>query len=386
MHFRIQLCWGALLIAASLFGQPYFGQAQSPVIRVEAGQRIAVAVEATGEAAKVLTRALELNGAIQPSPPDAAEFVVSARGDAGRLQGSLRASTGASRFSRTFSGDTREAAKALADAVVQDLTGVPGFATSQIAFISKQSGHKEVYIMDSDGERVRQLTRDGSIALGPKFSNDGRRIAFTSYKSGYPDIWVIDLAKSTKRSIAFFPGVNSGAAFSPDGGRLALTLSKDGNTDLYTMPSEGGAASRVLRTAGTEASPSWSPDGEKLVFVSDTRGSPQLFVISASGGTPSRLNTQSSYTTEPSWSPDGHKIAYTIMAAGQGQIAFTDLRNNKQEVLTSGGNNESPSWLRDSRHLVFARGGQIYLCDSLTRQTTQLTTSISGSSEPHASR
>ncbi|MEM6602137.1 MAG: biopolymer transporter Tol [Verrucomicrobiota bacterium] len=376
----------ALPALMCLLGLTSAAIAQNPVITVEAGSSIPVSITASGELGKILKNDFTLTGVSTVVPADQAEFIISASSTGSGVSGTLKSTSGQTRFTKSFSGDLRSAAHQLADAVIQDMTGKPGIATSKVTFISKQSGKKEVYIMDIDGEKVRQITRDQSIALGPKFSPDGQRIAFTSYKSGYPDVWVIDLARSTKRAIAFFPGVNSGASFSPDGNTLALTLSKDGNTDLYTMPAAGGNPTRIARTRGTEASPSWSPNGSEVVFVSDVRGSPQLYIVPADGGSLSRLQTFASYTTEPNWSPDGNFIAYSIMTAGQSQIAITDLRTKKQTIITSSGNNESPSWARDSRHLVFARSGKLYLCDTVTRKTTPLTRNISSCTEPNVSR
>ena len=384
MKFRL-LHVIACISTCAFLGTP-FTSAQTPIITVEASSSLPISISASGELSDILKKDFTLTGATTVVPASEAQFILSANPAGSGVTGTLKSSSGETRFTKSFSGDLRSAAHELADAVIQDITGKPGIATSQVAFISKQSGNKEVYIMDIDGAKVRQITRDQSIALGPKFSPDGQRIAFTSYKSGYPDVWVIDLSKSSKRAIAFFPGVNSGASFSPNGNTLALTLSKDGNTDLYTMPATGGNPVRIARTRGTEASPSWSPSGSEIVFVSDVRGSPQLYIVAAQGGALSRLQTFASYTTEPNWSPDGNHIAYSIMTAGQSQIAVTDMRTKEQTIITTGGNNESPSWARDSRHLLFARSGKLYLCDTVTRKTTPLTSNISSCTEPNVSR
>ncbi|MGF1679465.1 MAG: biopolymer transporter Tol [Candidatus Methylacidiphilales bacterium] len=372
---------GAILICAGVESS----KAQAPVIKVEAGESVSVAIQSSGELAGILKNNFMIHGAINVVEANRADFIIAAAAGSGGVEGSVKSATGATRLTRMTMGDLRKAAHEFTDAVIQELTGRPGIATSQVVFVSNQSGHKEIYLMDMDGERVRQITRDQSISLGPKFSPDGGRIAFTSYKSGHPDVWVIDLARSTKKAVAFFPGVNSGASFSPDGSRLALTLSKDGNTDLYTMPAGGGDPVRLVRTRGTEASPVWSPNGQQILFVSDDRGAPQLFIIPATGGSMERLQTFSSYTTEPTWSPDGTKVAYSLMTAGQSQIGMTDLRTKEQTVLTAGGSHESPSWARDSRHLVYSKGGQLFLCDTLTKKTSRLTSRISGCTEPNVS-
>lgn len=319
-------------------------------------------------------------------------YIISATTSPTGLMGRLYDSnTKADLLNKNYPGasDLRQASHLFSDAILEAITGVKGFATSRVAFISAKTGNKELYAMDIDGANVYALTNDQRISSGPAWSKDGRSVAYTSYKSGYPDVYVVKLAnqlggQNTRTRVAFFPGTNSGPSFSPDGNRLALMLSKDGNPEIYTIPTMGGAATRVTKTRGTETSPCWSPDGTRLVYTSDERGSVQLFITPASGGAAERLVTNSTYSAEPDWSPDGSKIAYTARMGGKLQVCVYDL-NTKQvmQVTTEGG--EDPSWTRNSRHLVFSNAGALYILDSVTRQFVRLENNLTGCSEPATS-
>jgi TolB protein len=289
-------------------------------------------------------------------------------------------------FNRSYMGSPREMIHQFADDIVQAITGIPGIATTQIAFISKASGAKELYVMNLDGSSIRQITRDRSISGSPSFSPDASQVAYTSYKSGYPDVYVVNLKTGQRNRVAAFPGLNSGATFSPSGNRLALTLSKSGNPEIYTMSSGGGSLVRVTKTRGTEASPSWSPNGDSLVFTSDDRGSPQLYISSAQGGDLKRLNTGFLYATEPVWSPDGKKIAFNARIGGSFQICLYDIQTQQTRQLTKNSNNEDPSWARNSRHLVFSRNGQLVLLDTISLETYEIKTGLSQCTEPSCSK
>lgn len=289
-------------------------------------------------------------------------------------------------FNQTYNGNRRSVIDQLADDIIQSITGIPGIATTRVAFISKASGAKELYLMNLDGSSVKQITRDHNISGSPSFSPDGIHVAYTSYKSGYPDVYSVNVNTGQRNSIASFPGLNSGAAYSPDGNRLALTLSKSGNPEIYILNANGGSPTPITRTRGAESSPTWSPNGNSIVFVSDDRGSPQLYMASANGGGMKRLSTGFLYATEPSWSPDGKKIAFNSRIGGSFQICLYDFETQQTLQLTKTSNNEDPNWTRNSRHLVFSRNGQLVLLDTVSLETYELKNGLSQSTEPSCSR
>jgi TolB protein len=307
-----------------------------------------------------------------------------ARGTAsgGNLQGQVVDRGGSSVLSKSYAGSARENAHRFADDIVETITGNKGFATSKIAFIATRSGKKEVYAADYDGSNARQMTHDGVISVHPSISPDRRRIAYTGYQSGYPDVYVIELASGARNRVVNFPGTNSGAAFSPDGGRIALSVSKDGNPELYTVSAGGGGARRLTRTRGVESGPTWSPDGDEIIYSSDDRGSPQLYRISASGGQGQLISTGQSYCTEPNWSPDGKKVAFNVRSGGF-QIAVLDLDGGGTRIVSAG---ENPVWGADSRHLICAEGGGLYLLDSVTSRKTKILDGLGRITEPSWSR
>ncbi|MGH9845210.1 MAG: hypothetical protein ACREEM_41365, partial [Blastocatellia bacterium] len=87
-------------------------------------------------------------------------------------------------LSASLNGEARDMAHQFADQIVKLLTGQDGIATSKIAYIA----NREVYLMDYDGYGSRAFTRDGSIALFPSLSLDGKRLAYVSYRSGHPNV------------------------------------------------------------------------------------------------------------------------------------------------------------------------------------------------------
>jgi TolB protein len=250
--------------------------------------------------------------------------------------------------------DLRRFSHLFADEILRAITGEKGAFTTKIAYVSTQTGNKEIYIMDWDGHNPLPLTRNGSINLNPDFSPDGREIIFTSYKRGNPDLYRRSLSNTAEVALSNRKGLNITGAWSPDGNKIALALSKDGDAEIYTLDKDGRNPTRLTIDPALDLYPAWSPDGRKIAFVSDRLGKPQIFVMNADGGEVRRLTTSGNYNVNPRWSPKGDRIAYSRMTDGGFNI-FTIAPDGSSDIqLTFDGNNENPSWSADGRFICFS--------------------------------
>jgi len=365
----------AALCAASVLG------AEAPTITVSKKDVIAISVSPIGGAdgaivTKTVQEDLARSGYFAIAPSSAAGFIVSGVSNGGSLDGKVVDHSGSSVVASNYSGTARSKAHAFADDIIRTITGNTGISSGKIAFVATRSGHKEIYTADYDGANVQQLTHDDSINVHPSLSPDGRKLAYTGYKSGYPDIYEVDLASGSRNRIIKYPGTNTGAAYAPDNRRIACTLSKDGNPELYV----GG--NRLTHTPGVESSPTWSPNGDEIIYSYDGSGTPQLYRISASGGVGHEISTGHNYCTEPNWSPDGKKVAFNVRDGGF-QIAVLDLQSGTTHVVASG---ENPVWGPDSRHILYAEGGALYLLDAQTGKKAKVLDGLGKITEPTWSR
>jgi TolB protein len=242
-----------------------------------------------------------------------------------------------------------------ADEIMIRFTGEPGIAQTKIAFISRQNGNKELFVMDQNGSNVRQLTSDRSIILSPAWSPDSREIAVTSYRDRNPDLVALGLNGNGRRLLSQHPGLNSAPAWSPDNSRIALTLSKDGNPEIYTMSRNGTDLRRLTNHPAIDTSATWSPTGRQIAFVSDRSGSPQVYIMDAEGSNVRRLTYQGNYNDRPSWSPRGDRLAFVSMEGSRFDVYVINVDGSGSQRLTMGsGSNEAPSWSPDGRFLVFS--------------------------------
>lgn len=275
----------------------------------------------------------------------------------------------------------RMAVHAAADEVVKLATGEPGMAASRIAFVLAGRGSKELYLVDSDGENVQRLTSDGSIALSPAWSADGRRIAFTSYRNGTPALFERDLEAGRDRLLSDRTGINITPSYSPNGETVAFASTVGKNTEVVTYNRARGCCLEQ-QTRGRlfdSLSPTFSPDGTRLAFVSNRLGEPHVYVMPLGGGEARMISGyqygRRAYNTSPDWSPVGDQIAYHTRIGNIHQLVVVRADGSGTRLLTNEGGNEDPSWAPDGRHVVFSStrdGGGLFVLDTVSGRVRPL--------------
>jgi TolB protein len=238
--------------------------------------------------------------------------------------------------------------------------GLQGIAETKIYFVSSRTGHKELWMMDYDGFGQKQLTRQNSIALGPRVSPDGSRIAFTSFARGKPDIAMFSLDLGRTVSFPTFFGTNTSPSWSGDGTKLAFASSMRGDPEIFSSDINGGNPKRLTAVHGPDVQPVWNPKtAAQIIWVSGRNGLPQIWMMEADGSNPRQLTTEG-YAVSPSWSPNGQFVAFSWIrhygpgAPGAQDIYIMEIASGRFLQLThDGGRNDYPSWSPDGRHLVF---------------------------------
>jgi TolB protein len=253
-------------------------------------------------------------------------------------------------LSASMSGEPREMAHQLADQIVRLLTGQEGIAQSKIAYVANREIHK----MDYDGYGARAFTRDGSIALFPSLSPDGKRLAYVSYRDGYPNV-VIRGEDGLIIGSTRFKGTTTSPAIGPDG-RIAFASSKDGGSmEIYVANGDGSNSKKLTSTRNAvNISPRWNPKtGREIAFISDRGGLPRIYVIGSDGSNERSLLSMGGHMDSPSWSPDGRFLAFTCDVDGTFNIYVADVATQQALKVTREGRNENPTWSPDSRHIAF---------------------------------
>lgn len=272
----------------------------------------------------------------------------------------LDASTDEIVMGKTFSGGVDQKNQMLfrfCDSVMETLTGKPGIAATQIAFVKREGTVKEVYLTDILGKGLRQITRHKHLTVSPRFLPGGKFLSYTSYHSGNQNLYITDLRQDkTTQAISRRKGLNLAPAWSADGETMVVTLSKDGNPDLYLLDRKGEIIEQLTTRAGINVSPSWSPDGSTVVFVSDRTGKPQLFALDMRTRGIRRLTFDGTENAEPSWSPTENLIVFSSLREGVYQLFMMNPQGGAPKQLTFDlSHHESPSWSPDGNQIIYVK-------------------------------
>jgi len=273
---------------------------------------------------------------------------------------------------KSYKGPTSQADEMIfkfTDAVINELTGKPGIALSQIAFVSQPADklEKEIFITNILGKSLRQVTKHRSLIVSPRFSPDGNLLAYTSYHSGNQNLYVTDLRQSkTTRALSRRKGMNLAPAWLPSGNSMIVTLSYKGNPDLFQINREGEIEKQVTNNAGINVSPTLSPDGKHMVFVSDRTKKPQLYLMELATGKTQRLTYEGTENAEPDWSPTENLVVFSSLRNGIYQICTINpfQEGSVTQITSDATHHESPAWSPDGNQIIFAKrdgaGHKIY--------------------------
>ena len=102
----------------------------------------------------------------------------------------------------------------------------------------------DLYIVDTDGKELRQLTKDRYADLHPSWSPDGKWIAFAT-----------DRASTTLTNLVI------------------------GKLQIATINVDDGSISVLPGQAGMNINPVWSPDGQSIAYISDRNGTPNIYLV-----------------------------------------------------------------------------------------------------------
>ena len=157
--------------------------------------------------------------------------------------------------------------------------------------------------------------------IGPEWSNGGKSLFIEDRlfsDAGVGGIYRIDIATGTREQVTFAPGEERDFTprISHDGRTLAFVrYFSHGHGELFTVPVHGGPARQLTNDLRDIQGITWSQDGNSLIFCSNRSSYFQLWSLSLSGGKPVLLDTSTTSATSPT--AFHHSIRLAFVDAGE---------------------------------------------------------------------
>jgi TolB protein len=223
-----------------------------------------------------------------------------------------------------------------------------------IVFQSNRSGTVQLYLVDADGQNLKQLTTTGNNT-NAMFSPDARSVVYQSDRNGNWDIFVLNIATGEEKQLTTDAHSDVNPYFSPSGEWITYQSDRTGNDNVLVLNVATGEEFSVTRSATNVIFPSWSPNGKQLSYLTDVGNALYNLTVSAIDGSDAKTITQGSMDTgNTAWSPEGNRIAYQAQNNNKLDVYTYDLKNDKQYQVTAGeGVNSGPSWDCGGQHVAF---------------------------------
>ena len=225
-----------------------------------------------------------------------------------------------------------------------------------ISFASNRTGNFDIYVVDTNGENLRNLTNHPARELEPAWSPDGRFLAYVSNRDGGDfKIYVMDTRTGEHRRLTDHHESEWAPAWSPNGKWIAFVSRSDEivppvkfkiTSHIYRIDANGANLVQ-LTDQGKNLRPAWSPDSKQIAFVSYHRGEERkgLYIMAADGRQLRRVGDQKVqavngiFQNECAWSPDGKRIAFSIIVPRDDRmhLCVIDADGKNFRQLTRGG-------------------------------------------------
>ncbi len=214
-------------------------------------------------------------------------------------------------------------APVVADSFANALDGRYSPDRTRLAFSSDRfgAGNYDLFLADADGHNPVRLTTDPAVDASAVWVPDGRRLVYVSRHGAIRQLYVVETDGSGIRQLTSLPGGAFDPAISPDGVTVVfagLSAGPDGRPDLYTVPLAGGDPVPATQTPGvSETHPAYLADGT-LVWL-ETSGDASTRVVR--GGAAGSLLVPPQFVVDLAVSPRGELAWVERVMPGEGREA-----------------------------------------------------------------
>ncbi len=247
------------------------------------------------------------------------------------------------------------------------------YANPLIAFSSDatKNDKQQIFIMDSNGDGVKEVCYKDLDCYSPRFSPDGRKIVFCATNVVSDFIYMVDLDDSSTFTLPKFIDGGTDPVFSPDGKYLMYRSEKNDNNAIYILDIAADE-SFPISDGSLSTHAKFSPDGNKVIYSSSLNENFDLVVLDLNDTTDDAQKTIANSKDAElygTFSPDGKSIAYSSFDINyKGTIHICDANGKNNSAISKGmGSSYNPKFSPDGKKLAFISDKtgnfEVYTCN-----------------------
>jgi len=222
----------------------------------------------------------------------------------------------------------------------------------RVAFQSNRDGDFEIYVINTLGGDLRQITDNNYRDRLPTWSPDGEWLLYSADVRGDEtyDLMRTRLSDGTTEPVLSNGQRNSHARYSPDGRYIVFTTGSDpldaATWEIALLDTETGDVTQLTDNDVRDASPVFSPDGRQILYVSFQGTNNALYVMNIDGTNARLLFDSVGSEWAASYSPDGRYIVFTSTVTGEDELFLMTAQGTDVQQITSSGGSYA-SWIPD---------------------------------------
>jgi TolB protein len=218
----------------------------------------------------------------------------------------------------------------------------------RIAFASdRTSTNMDIFVINTDGTGLTQLTSDQAMDNFPTWSPDGQYIAFTSNRdpsTPYGDIYIMRFDGTQVQRVTTDPTFENIIGWSPDNTHIFYSINHDGSWTIHRIDLDGSQDATIVAGAAGVI----SLDGTTLTFTRTEYGQDDVWISAVDGTNVRRITNSPSLEYSLAWSPDAKRIAFNpglfvVNADGTGRAQLSDPQVSTGEI----------HWSPEGRYIAF---------------------------------
>ncbi|HEY1787521.1 MAG TPA: hypothetical protein VGJ73_05165 [Verrucomicrobiae bacterium] len=234
-----------------------------------------------------------------------------------------------------------------AQAVTSDssIVAAPAWVPGRLAlfYTSYKLGNPDIFFHDLSTGQRRLFAGYGGLNTSAAVSPRGDRVAMVLSRSGDPNIWISNTDGTGLRQLTHTHADDSCPCWSPDGRWICYATKIHSRRRLAKISVDGGEPEALPNGGAPDPTePDWSPDGQWIAFCSQSGDYFNICVMRADGsGEPVVLVSGQ----HPSWSPNSRTLVYNDMIHYRPLLSVLDVFTKQHKTARNvAGEDSEAAW------------------------------------------